>query len=72
MNESDSQYLEIKEIDDEPSNLEEKQDSMYPKVILENKSERSCLEMIEQKLDDEPKNLGEKQISMKQKERLEN
>ena len=57
------------ELDDEPSNLEEKQDSMYPKVILENKNE--SLEMIEQKLDDEPNNLGEKQVSMKQKVTLE-
>ena len=55
------------ELDDEPSNLEEKQDSMYPKVILKNKSERGCLEMIEQKLDDEPNNLVEKQVSMKTK-----
>ena len=55
------------ELDDEPSNLKEKQDSIYPKVILEKKSERGCLEMIEQKLDDEPNNPGEKQVSMKQK-----
>ena len=48
------------ELDDEPSNLEEKQDFMYPKVILENRNENICLEMIEQKLDDEPNNFEEK------------
>ena len=49
-----------KELDDEPNNLVEKQDSINTKVILESRSENGCLEVIEKKLDDEPNNLGEK------------
>ena len=43
-----------KDLDDEPSNLVEKQDSINTKVILENRSENGCLEVIKEKLDDEP------------------